>query len=414
MLPLLLALLCAPARAQVKSGIDVLEATRFAALSGKKVCLISNQTGVDRAGRPDVDAFAAAPGVTLACVFSPEHGFSGGSEQTKIEDGQLVVGGRKIPIYSLYKGGMSGMKPTPEELQGVDALVFDIQDIGARFYTYLATMAIGMEAAKDKGIDFFVLDRPNPITGAIVEGPILDDYAAYRKTVPTGYFPVAVRHGMTAGEIATMYAAELHFSKLHVVKLEGWSRGSWFDETGLPGWDKDKARRPSPNIPDLDSAILYPGIGLFESSNLSVGRGFEGSQFQIVCAPWLDAAGVVALLRADPQKGAAFSAEDFTPGGSKDYPYFGQPCHGVRVKITDRDALRPLDVFIALARAIRRRHPDSGSSKIEWRGGGAAIMTGIRDFDAVYRADPGMKTVQKLFDQGARDFESRRASFLLY
>ena len=412
---LMLAAAAPGAAAQVKGGIDVLEASNFKAISGKKVCLITNQTGVDKSGRADVDVFAQAKAVTLACLFSPEHGFSGGSEETKIEDGQLLVGGRKIPVYSLYKGGMAGMKPQSAQLDGVDALVFDIQDIGARFYTYLATMAMGMEAAKDKGIDFFVLDRPNPITGDIVEGPILEDFATYRKSVPTGYFPVSVRHGMTAGEIAKMYAAELRYKRLHVVKLQGWSRGLWLDETGLPGWDGDKTRRPSPNIPDLNSATLYPGLGIFETSNLSVGRGFEGSQFQIIGAPWLDAAQIVSILKSSPQAGADFISEDFTPGGNKDYPYFGQVCHGVRVKIADRKQLRPLDVFVALARAIRRAHPDGGpGSKLEWRGGGAAIMTGIRDFEALYRADPDLKEIQKRFDQGARDFKSYRAAFLLY
>ncbi|OGR86675.1 MAG: hypothetical protein A3J74_10300 [Elusimicrobia bacterium RIFCSPHIGHO2_02_FULL_57_9] len=396
--------------AQVKAGIDVLEENGFHELKGKKFGLLTNQTGVDRKGRHVIELLARAPETELVCVFAPEHGFLGGSENERIEDGVLDAGGHKIPVYSLYNPGMEGKKPKQEQLRDIDALVFDIQDIGARFYTYLASMALAMEAAQEKGIEFIVLDRPNPISGAILEGPILEGYQEHRKTKLTAYFPIPVRHGMTAGEIAKFYAAEIGYERLTVIKAAGWARGMWYDQTGLSRWWDDTRRRPSPNIPNLEAAILYPGIGLFEPSNLSVGRGVDGSQFQLIGAPWLDSPAVVDLLRAASPDGASFSAEDFTPGVNKYYPYYGQRCHGIRIAITDREQLRPMAVFLALTRAMRKVHGD----KLAWKGSGPAVMTGLKDFNALYRKHPGMEGFQELFDRGARDFEQIRKPYLLY
>ncbi|MFA6319167.1 MAG: DUF1343 domain-containing protein, partial [Elusimicrobiota bacterium] len=265
-LPLLLIAFLAPAAhgAVVATGLDVLEKSGFAQLQGKRVGLITNQTGKDRSGRTTADVLADAPGVTLAKLFSPEHGFTGMSEEHAVSSTTLRIASREVPIISLYAGGMKGMRPKPEDLKDLDVLVFDIQDIGARFYTYLATMAMALEESAKAGVPFLVLDRPNPITGRIMEGPILEDLSL-RQLTPTAYFAVPVRHGLTAGETALFHNREVAHPDLKVVKMTGWTRSLWFDQTGLP-WTP-----PSPNMPDIDAAALYPGIGIFESANISVG-----------------------------------------------------------------------------------------------------------------------------------------------
>ncbi|MDE2292999.1 MAG: DUF1343 domain-containing protein, partial [Elusimicrobia bacterium] len=280
---------CRPAAAQppptVLAGIDVLRQHGFAEIKGKRVGLITNQTGRDRHGRTTVQILANAPDVTLAALFSPEHGFAGISESSSVASGTFSLpDGRSVPIFSLYGATRA---PTADMLSGVDALVFDIQGAGARFYTYSTTMAMAMEAASAAGIDFVVLDRPDPLGGDVVEGPVLEDgLRAF-----TAYMPVPIRHGMTMGELARLYNVMGRVgAKLTVVPLKGWRRSMWFDQTGLP-WTP-----PSPNMPDLATDILYPGMALFEAFNVSVGRGTP-FPFQWIGAPWLDAKSVVRRLR---------------------------------------------------------------------------------------------------------------------
>ncbi|MDD5302831.1 MAG: DUF1343 domain-containing protein, partial [Elusimicrobia bacterium] len=263
------------------SGLDVLVSDGFRPLRGKRVGVIANSTAVDRRGRSIVDLLAAAPGVNLAAIFTPEHGFAASAESENIASGRARVDGKEIPLYSLYSNGIKGMRPTPEQLQNLDVLVFDIQDVGARFYTYLATMAMALEEAKTAGVDFIVLDRPNPIRGDIVEGPMLAD-PNLRFVTPTAYFQVPVRHGLTAGEMALWHNRSVGHPHLSVVKMAGWKRSMWFDETGLP-WVP-----PSPNMPNVEAAALYPGIGIFEASNIAVGRGTP-APFRWIGAPWLKA-----------------------------------------------------------------------------------------------------------------------------
>ena len=240
-----------PVAHNVRSGLDVLAAEQFARLKGKTIGLITNQTGIDREGRRNIDLLAAADGVRLQSILTPEHGLEGLLDKSVIGDG--VDGATGLPVISLYRG--ERRRPTAEMLQGLHTLVFDIQDIGARFYTYITTMGYAMEAAAAAGIEFFVLDRPNPIDGTQVEGPLLDD--DLRSFI--GYHSLPVRHGMTVGELARMLNAEREIGvDLKVVPMEGWRRDLWFDETGLP-WIN-----PSPNIRNLDQAILYPGIALLE------------------------------------------------------------------------------------------------------------------------------------------------------
>lgn len=387
-----------PAASGTKTGLDVLVESNFAALKGKRVGLISNRTGVDRRARSIVDLLAEAPGVDLAAVFSPEHGFHAVSESENIGHGELKAGGKTIKVFSLYSGGIAGMRPKPEDLLGLEALVFDIQDIGARFYTYLATMGMALEEAKKAGIEFIVLDRPNPIRGDIVEGPVLAD-PNLRFVTPTAYFQVPVRHGLTAGEMARWHNLSVGHPKLKVVMLEGWSRKDWFDGTGLP-WVP-----PSPNMPNLDAATLYPGIGVFEASNLSVGRGTP-IPFRWVGAPWLKAEELAARLNGSLD-GIEFAAQDYTPTKSV---FEGKPCHGLRMTITDRDALRPLAVMRKIALALRELHP----TEFVWRWDEAKRMVGTEEFRRLWETGAEDDAFLALFDKGPADFAAARTEVLLY
>ncbi len=409
LLPLLLVLLAACSGPRtvrrapssgVRTGLDVLVEQGFAPLKGKRVGVISNRTGIDRRGVPILELLAAAPGVRLAAVFSPEHGYAA-AQDTTIASDTVRVGGRVLPVYSLYKGGISGMRPKPEQLAGLDVLVFDIQDIGSRFYTYAASMAMALEEAKAAGVTFMVLDRPNPLGGEVVEGPVLED-RTLRLVTPTAYFPIPVRYGLTMGEVARLHNREVGHPDLVVVPLKGWKRSMWFDETGLP-WTP-----PSPNMPDLDAASLYPGIGVFESANLSVGRGTP-LPFRWIGAPWMDAERVVGLV-AGQVDGVEFSVQDYTPTKRDKKDYLGELCHGVRIKVTDRDVMRPLTVFLHLALALREVHP----REFSFRWDETKRMTGVEEFRRLWDTGAELGAFTALFDKGPLDFEKARRDVLLY
>ena len=388
----------APARpARVMSGLDVLEAEGFAPLKGKRVGVITNRTGIDARGRSIVDLLAAAPGVTLAAVYSSEHGFSATKETANIASDRIQAAGRTIPLYSLFVGNVQ--RPTPGQLAGIDVLVFDIQDIGARFYTYLATMAMALESAKEAGIEFVVLDRPNPIGGVLVEGPRVDEPGAVGKD-PVSYFDVATRHGLTAGEMALLHNATVKHPRLTVVKMRNWKRSMWFDQTGLP-WVP-----PSPNMPDLAAAALYPGVANLEYSNLSVGRGTP-APFGWIGAPWLDANALKERMNQALLEGVDFSAETRTP--SKDI-YAGQACPGLSIVVTDRDTARPLRVFAELAAALRDLEPNE--FKLDWTH--TRRLVGRERFFELYTAGATGAEIARLFDADAAEFEKTRAPFLLY
>jgi uncharacterized protein YbbC (DUF1343 family) len=330
-----------PARAAtaVRSGLDVLAAQGFASLAGSTVGLVTNQTGIDAQGRRAIDLLAGAPRVRLAAIFSPEHGLVGDAN-ADVPHGRDAATG--LPVWSLYG---STKRPTAAMLRGLDLLVFDIQDVGVRYYTYLTTLVYVMEEAARAGVPVLVLDRPNPITGRVVEGPLMDsDLASF-----TAPHPIPVRTGMTIGEFARMAAAERRIPvSLTIVPLAGWERGRWFDETGLP-WVN-----PSPNIRSVTQALLYSGLGLLEATNLSVGRGTE-RPFEVVGAPWLDPHRVSADLNALRLRGVTFEPVVFTPSSDR---YAGVPCGGVRVVVSDRDALRPVTLGLAVAKTLRSHHRD--------------------------------------------------------
>jgi uncharacterized protein YbbC (DUF1343 family) len=391
-----LALLARPlSAAEVMTGIDVLSSTGFQALKGKRIGLITNHTGRDRAGRSTLGLLAGAPDVKLQALFSPEHGLEGLLDDENISSGAYKTSdGRTIPVYSLY-GEMKA--PSSDALSGLDALVFDIQDIGVRFYTYPTTMALAMEAAAKKDIEFIVLDRPDPIDGEDVAGPILDGDIRHF----TAYLPVTVRHGMTVGELARMHNITARVgSKLLVIPMKGWSRGMWYDQTGLP-WIK-----PSPNMPDLDAAALYPGIGCFEATNVSVGRGTPWP-FRWVGAPWMDAEAVLKRLKASGLKGYEFSAEGFTPSKSV---FEGQKCRGVRIRLKDRKAADPLKLFAHLVCILRDVHPMEFGIRFDEM----KRMIGTDRFRMMYQGGARPKEMIKMFEIDSAAFKDRRAPFLLY
>ncbi|MBI3296565.1 MAG: DUF1343 domain-containing protein [Elusimicrobia bacterium] len=379
----------------VLSGLDVLVEHGFSELRGLRVGLISNQTGRDRKGRTSVQIFANASGMTLSALFSPEHGFAGVSEDSSVVSGIFALpDGRTIPLYSLYGATRT---PTAEMLSGLDALVFDIQDAGARFYTYSTTMALSLEAAARAGIDYVVLDRPNPVNGDSLEGPVLEE--GLRSFI--SYLRVPVRHGFTMGELARLHNLGAGLgAKLTILPLKGWRRSMWYDQTGLP-WT-----RPSPNLPDLASAALYPGLACFEPFNVSVGRGTP-MPFRWVGAPWLDAAAALKRLKAAGLPGVEFSLAAFTP--EKDI-FKGVACPGVRVNVIDRDAARPLRVFAHMAAVLRDLHP--GPLKVDYER--LTRMVGSRRFVELYKAGAPAAELEAALSAGLDEFRARRAAFLLY
>ena len=324
---------------RVKTGIDVLEEQRFAALRGKRVGLITNQTGVDSKGRRTIDVLARAEGVKLVAIFSPEHGVAGKVENTGVANATDRTTG--LPVYSLYG---ETRRPTREMLANVDALVFDIQDAGVRFYTYITTMGYAMEEAAKRHIAFFVLDRPNPLGGEVIEGPMLD-----REPLSfVGYFPMPVRYAMTMGELAQMFNAENKIgADLHVTAMEGWHRSEIFADTGL-AWIP-----PSPNLRTLDETFLYPGIEPLQGGGVSVGRGTD-TPFELFGAPWLVAADVAAELNRRAIPGVRFATTLFTPN---DGLYKDQYCQGVSVAITDRASFRSMRMGMEIADTLHRMYP---------------------------------------------------------
>jgi uncharacterized protein YbbC (DUF1343 family)/CubicO group peptidase (beta-lactamase class C family) len=330
----------------VKSGIDVLEAHTFDALQNgagkRKIGLVTNQTGVDAEGRRTIDVLANAPGVSLDAIFSPEHGVTGTLDSTNVGDSKDAATG--VPVYSVYGATDAARRPPLEVLKGLDAIVFDIQDAGVRFYTYETTLGYFLEAAAKAGIEMIVLDRPNPITGSLVQGPVAD--AAHQSF--TNYFPMPVRHGMTIGELAQMFNTERRIeAKLRVIPMDGWMRGDWYDSTGLT-WIN-----PSPNLRSLRGATLYSGVALIEGTNVSVGRGTD-TPFEWIGAPWIKARELAEYLNARAISGVRFVPVTFTPSAST---YSGEVCQGVSIVLLDRSTLDAPELGVELAAALNKLYP---------------------------------------------------------
>ncbi|HEV7574197.1 MAG TPA: exo-beta-N-acetylmuramidase NamZ domain-containing protein [Thermoanaerobaculia bacterium] len=369
------------------NGIDHLEGERYASLRGMRVGLITNHTGIDRAWNPTIDSLRSAPDVRLVALFSPEHGIRG-TVDANVGDAIDSVSG--LPVYSLYG---ETRKPKPEQLAGLDALVFDIQDVGTRFYTYIATMGLAMEAAAAAHVKFVVLDRVNPIGGAEVEGPLLHSDESF-----IAWHSLPVRHGMTVGELARMFNEERHIgADLTVIPLTRWRRELWMDEAGLP-WINT-----SPNMRSVNEAGLYPGIGILEFA-VSVGRGTE-TPFEILGAPYIDGMAFARELTAMSLPGIRFEATSFTPSSSN---FAKQLCGGVRMTITDRRTLRPVATGIAIALVLHRLYPnDFALDKI------APLLRDPSTLDAI-RADNALAEIVSMWRDDETAFAARRAKYLLY
>ncbi len=329
------------AAAQVKTGLDVLIENNFKPLAGKRIGLLTNQTGIDRSGRRNIDILAHAPDLKLTAIFSFEHGLSGTREDNHIESS--VDNATGVRIYSLYNGDVR--KPAREMLKDVDALVYDKQDNGARFYTSVTSMAYGMEAAAENHIPYYVLDRPNGINGVDAAGPLLEaKYVSFVTYMPG--FPI--RHGMTMGEMARYFNGEKKIgAELHVIEMQGWKRAMWLDQTGLE-WVN-----PSPNIRNLTEAILYPGTCLLEGKYVSVGRGTD-TPFEIVGAPWFRAREMADYLNGRKIPGVRFMVRRFCPTSSV---YKDQECQGLDIQLVDRHVFDPVLTGMELLSATMKFHP---------------------------------------------------------
>jgi uncharacterized protein YbbC (DUF1343 family) len=381
---------CAP---KVKTGLDVLQADHYSVLDGKRVGVVTNPTGVDRSLEALPELIARAPNVTLAAILGPEHGVRGqvaaGHEVRDSRDGRTGV-----PVYSLYG---KVRRPTREMLGGIEALLFDMQDTGVRAYTYISTLKEVLVAAGDTGTEVWVLDRPVPINGSVVEGPMLED--GFQSFV--GCHEIPLRHGLTIGEFARMVNEELELgASLHVVPMQGYKRGSFQEASGLH-WVK-----PSPNIPTVDTAIVYAGMVLIEGINLSEGRGTP-RPFHWTGAPWIDAATLAAELNALRLPGCTFLPVSFTPSASK---YRGETCFGVDVRITDRDVYRSVTVAIALIQTVKRLYP----GKFEFLATTFDRLACTRKLREAIERDTPYEHIVKSWNQDLEAYLQRRKKFLLY
>jgi uncharacterized protein YbbC (DUF1343 family) len=371
------------------TGIDVLEAQNFVPLAGKRVGLITNQTGIDRNRHSTIDLLAHAPGVTLVALFSPEHGIRGTVDARVSSTKDEATG---LSVYSLYG---ETERPTDAMLAGLDVLVFDIQDAGVRFYTYITTMGYAMEAASAHHIAFYVLDRPDPLGGDRIEGPMLDrDRLNF-----VGYFPMPVRMAMTLGEMAQMFNAEKKIGcDLHIIRMQNWHRNLWFSDTMLP-WVN-----PSPNLRSVQEGILYPGLEILQASGVSVGRGTD-HPFELVGAPWIRGEELAAHLNRRAIPGVRFEPEKFTPDSGL---YKGELCNGVKVVLTDRDALQAMRMGIEIASALTKLYPGKFEPEkiINLVGNAATIKRLVGGEDPAAIVDGWNKDLE--------EFRKVRAKYLLY
>jgi uncharacterized protein YbbC (DUF1343 family)/CubicO group peptidase (beta-lactamase class C family) len=377
-----------PVDAKVLTGIDVLERDNFKQLAGLRVGLVINQTGRDRNNVSTIDVLFKAPNVKLVALFSPEHGIRGLADE-KVSDAKDERTG--LPIHSLYG---ETRRPTPEQLKDLDAIVFDIQDVGTRFYTYISTLGYVMEEAAKAKRPVFVLDRPNPIGGVEVEGPIADA----DKLTFTSYHRIPVRHGMTIGELARLFNQERSIGcDLKVIEMIGWRRSMWLDETNLV-W-----LNPSPNMRSLTEATLYPGIGLLETTNVSVGRGTD-TPFEVVGAPWIDSQQLASQLNGRKIAGVRFVPVRFTPSSSV---FKGEECNGVNIIITDRAKFRPLPVGLEIAVALHRLYS-------QWKVDSyLRLLCNAEALERLKRGDSAPEII-RAWAKALDEFKTARARALLY
>ena len=371
----------------VTMGIDALQRDKFALLRGQRIGLITNHTGLNREGEATVDLLHAAPGVELKALFGPEHGIRGVLDE-KVPDGKDEKTG--LPVYSLYG---ERTRPTAEQLAGLDTLVYDIQDVGTRFYTFSSTLGLCLEEAARHNLRYIVLDRPNPIGGLDVEGPIADTLSFI------AYHPVPIRHGLTVGELARLYHGEKGLKNdLQVVKTEGWQRGDYWDSTNLT-WIN-----PSPNMRSLTQALLYPGIGLLEFTNLSVGRGTD-TPFEIIGAPWMDGRKLAAELNARDLPGIRFIPVRYTPHSSV---HANTSCGGVNFHLLCRNRFVPVLTGLAIADTLKRLFPNDWDPKRYDR-----LLANKPSYEALMGGAKA-ETLVASWQSQVEGFRNRRRPCLLY
>jgi uncharacterized protein YbbC (DUF1343 family) len=406
MVSLVIALLAAPLAAlagsgPVQTGADVLVSERLGELAGKRVGLVCNQTSMLTDGRHLADALHGSPGVSLVALFGPEHGIRGDQEGSVLDGVDRSTG---VPVYSLYG---TSYAPSPDLLASLDLLLFDIQDVGARFYTYISTLGHVMSAAAKAGVPVIVLDRPNPIRGILVEGPVrLDSLASF-----VGYAPIPVTHGMTIGELAEMYNGEGYLdggarANLSVIRMKGWTRGRWFDETGLR-WVK-----PSPNIASVRTAAVYPGACFVEGTNMSEGRGTD-RPFEVIGAPWVDTARVLSKLRGLKLEGVEFTGVVFVPSRNQTGAvpkHDGSECRGVCLTVTDRDSFLPVSAGVAVLWAFRASHPE----EFRWKPSSIDRLVGTPAVREMLDAGRDPAAIVRTWAEQVGRFRTVRAKYLLY
>jgi uncharacterized protein YbbC (DUF1343 family) len=386
--------------AVVLPGIDVLSSQKFGLLHNKRVGLITNHTGRSAGGASTIDILFRAPGVHLTALYSPEHGIRGDSDD-KVSSG--VDSRTGLPVYSLYG---TSCRPTQEMLRNLDVLVFDIQDIGTRFYTYIGTLSLAMRAAKEAGIPFVVLDRPNPIGGEKVQGAIPSAALPERKNgcgAITSIHPIPTRHGMTVGELAQLFNNEFGIGcDLTVIPMQGWHRSMYYDQTGLP-WIN-----PSPNMRSLNAALLYPGPGTLETTSLSVARGTDRA-FLGYGAPWVDSGRVIQNLSGRKIPGVRFEACSFVPT-TPGFSYRGKICYGVCLTVLDRERFDPVQAGLHLVQAFYETHPQ----RFRAFEGFATEVGDQRVWGWLTRAGTSPETVMDRWEKGLRHFLEIRKRYLIY
>ena len=374
---------------RVQTGLEVLESEKFTPLRGKHIGIITNHTGLDSQEKSTIDVLAHAPGVQVVAIFTPEHGL-GGQIDERVSSGKDRLTG--LQVFSLYG---ETLRPTDEMLKGVDTLVFDIQDAGVRFYTYATTMAYCMEEAAMRHIAFYVLDRPNPIGGEIIEGPVLDA----DKTSFVAYFPIPIRYGLTIGELAQFFNSENHIgADLHIIAMKNWHRNYFFESTGLR-WIP-----PSPNLRTLKGSIVYPGLEILQNAGVSVGRGTE-APFEEFGAPWMDSEKVASALNAVHLPGLKFVAQPFIPVNGL---YAGKRCGGVGIRIGDRAAVRAITAGLEIALLLQKMYPsDFDVSKTIFLLGNDTTVQKLKD------GVPASEIVAS-WQPALADYDKTRRRYFLY
>lgn len=387
----------------IKIGLEILLESKLNLLQGARVGLIVNPASIDSHFRHAADLFDQHPQINLTALFGPQHGIRGETQDNMIEWQSFRDKRTGLPAYSLYG---ETRKPTPEMLADVDVLVFDIQEVGTRVYTFVYTMALAMEAARQCGKRFVVLDRPNPINGVQIEGNILEpEFKSF-----VGMYPIPMRHGMTIGELALMFNREFGIGcDLEVVQIEGWRREMWFEDAALP-W-----AMPSPNMPTIDTAAVYPGSVMIEGTNISEGRGTT-RPFEIIGAPFIDPEELSAALTTSNLPGAIFRSIRFQPTFHK---FEGELCGGIQIHVTDRDAFKPVITGVAIISAIRRLYPDG----FEWKQPPYEYVHDKLPFDVINgssrlreqtESNVALSEIEESWRDGLSEFAERRETYLLY